>query len=105
MTVGNAKAIDLFAERKGKILPIQVKSIYKKKNVGWPIMEDQVRPDCFYIFVVLNGDKMEPPDYYIGHSEEIQPLIKQYATRGILDRSSVNNPEYKDRWDKLSQNS
>jgi hypothetical protein len=98
MTVGNAKAIDLFAERKGKIVPIQVKSIYKKKNVGWPIMKDTVRPDCFYIFVVLNGDTMEPPDYFIGRSEEIQPLIKQYATRGIPVRSTVNNPEFKDCW-------
>jgi hypothetical protein len=103
MTVGNAKAIDLFAESQGKIIPIQVKSIFKKKNVGWPIMKDQVRPTCFYIFVVLNGDKMEPPDYFIGHSEDIQPLIKQYATRGILNRSSVNNPEFKDRWDKLTE--
>ncbi len=103
MTVGNAKAIDLFAERKGQIIPIQVKAIYKKKNVGWPIMKDQVRPDCFYIFVVLNGDKMEPPDYFIGRSEEIQPLIKQYATRGILDRSSVNNAGFINRWDKLSE--
>jgi predicted AAA+ superfamily ATPase len=34
MTVGNAKAIDLFAERKGQIIPIQVKSIFKKKHVG-----------------------------------------------------------------------
>jgi hypothetical protein len=47
---------------------------------------------------------MEPPEYFIGRSEEIQPMIKQYATRGILDRSSVNNPEFKDRWDKLSEN-
>ncbi len=102
MTVGNAKAIDLFAESQGKIIPIQVKSIFKKKHVGWPIMKDQIRPGCFYIFVVLNGDKMEPPEYFIGHAEEIQPLIKQYTTRGILDRSSVNNPEFKNRWDKLS---
>lgn len=97
MTVGNAKAIDLFAESEGKIISIQVKSIYKKKNVGWPIMKDQVRPDCFYIFVVNNGDTMEPPDYFIGHAEEIQPLIKQYATRGIPDRSSVNNAGFINR--------
>lgn len=103
MTVGHAKAIDQFAESKGTIIPIQVKSIFKKKHIGWPIMKDQLRLACFYNFVVLNGDKMEPPDYFIGHAKEIQPLIKQYATKGILNRSSVNNSDFINRWDKLSK--
>lgn len=34
ITMGNAKAIDLIAEKKGKTFPIQVKSIYKKPLAG-----------------------------------------------------------------------
>ncbi len=32
MTIGNAKAVDLYAEKENKRIAIQVKSIYKKKN-------------------------------------------------------------------------
>jgi predicted AAA+ superfamily ATPase len=70
MTIGNAKAVDLFAEKDERIIAIQVKSIYKKKNVGWPMMKDKIKKDCFYIFVNLNADKMEMPDYYICTWEE-----------------------------------
>ncbi len=32
MTIGNAKSIDLFAEKNDKKISVQVKSLYKKKN-------------------------------------------------------------------------
>ena len=35
ITMGNAKAIDILAEKDGKLFIIQVKAIFKKKNVGW----------------------------------------------------------------------
>ena len=37
LTMGNAKAVDLFAEYKGQAICIQVKAIAKSKNVGWPL--------------------------------------------------------------------
>jgi len=46
MTIGNAKAVDLYAEKNNKKIAIQVKSVFKKKNVGFPIMKDQIRDDC-----------------------------------------------------------
>jgi hypothetical protein len=49
------------------------------------MMKDNVRSDCFYIFVNLNADKMAPPDYYICTSEEAKSKVKQYETRGIVD--------------------
>ena len=101
MTIGNAKAVDLFAEKNEKIVAIQVKAIYKRKNVGWPIMQDKVKPDCFYVFVNLNADKMISPDFYICTSEETKSRVKQYATRGIVDLSSLNNEQFLNRWDKL----
>jgi hypothetical protein len=38
MTLGNAKAIDLFAESEERTVNIQVKAIRDKKSVGWPLM-------------------------------------------------------------------
>lgn len=102
MTIGNAKAVDLFAEKENIVVQVQVKSIYKKKNVGWPIMKASIKKDCIYIFVNLNGDKMSAPDYFICTSEEAFKKVKQYTTRGIIDLSTINNEDFRDRWDKLS---
>jgi len=101
MTIGNAKAVDLFAEKDNKRIAIQVKAIYKKKNVGFPIMRDKVKDDCFYIFVNLNADKMESPDYYICTSDETRERVKQYATRGIVDLSTLRDGDFLNNWGKL----
>jgi predicted AAA+ superfamily ATPase len=101
ITMGNAKAIDILAEKNGKQFIIQVKAIFKKKNVGWPIMEDKVIEGIFYVFVNLNGDKMTEPEYYVATGEEAKPKVKQYKTRGIIDLSTLNNDLFKNRWDKI----
>ncbi len=101
MTIGNAKSVDLFAEKDEFRIAIQVKAIYKRKNVGWPIMKDKVRNDCFYIFVNLNGDKMEQPDYFICTAKEARDKVKQYQTRGIVDLSTLNSDAFKNNWNKL----
>lgn len=102
MTVGNAKAIDIFAERDNKVFSIQVKAIYKKKNIGWPIMKDKIKSGVLYVFVNLNADKMDAPEYYICTSNEAKKKVKQYSTRGIIDLSALKSDEYLDRWDKIS---
>ncbi len=99
MTIGNAKSVDLFAEKSDKRIAIQVKVIYKRKNVGWPIMKDKMRTDCFYIFVNLNAAKMEHPDYFICTSKEAKSKVKQYETRGIIDLTSLNTKDFKNNWE------
>lgn len=102
ITMGNAKAIDILAEKDGKQFIIQVKAIFKKKNVGWPMMADKVNESIFYVFVNLNGDKMTEPDYFIATGIEAKQKVKQYTTRGIIDLSTLNNDNFKSRWDKIS---
>ncbi len=102
ITMGNAKAIDILAEKGGQQFIIQVKAIFKKKNVGWPIMRDQVNETIFYVFVNLNGDKMSEPDYFIATGLEAKGKVKQYTTRGIIDLSTLNNENFKNRWDKIA---
>lgn len=101
ITMGNAKAIDLIAEKNGKIFPIQVKSIYKKKNVGWPLLKSKIKPKHFYVFVNLNVDKLEEPVYFICTATEAKRNIKEYSTRGILNMYLINNNKFKGRWDKI----
>jgi len=103
MTIGNAKSVDLFAEKDKHRIAIQVKAIYKKKNAGWPIMKDKIIKNCFYIFVNLNGDKMIAPDYFICTSREAKSKAKQYSTRGIVNLYSVNNDKFKNNWVKLEK--
>jgi len=102
ITMGNAKAIDILAEQDGNQFIIQVKAIFKKKNVGWPMMADKVNESIFYVFVNLNGDKMTDPDYFIATGLEAKQKVKQYTTRGIIDLSTLNNDDFKNRWDKIS---
>ena len=78
ITMGNAKAIDILAEKDGKQYIIQVKAIYKKKNVGWPMMKDKVNEKIFYLFVNLNGDKMTAPEYFI--AEWSRPFRGAFAS-------------------------
>jgi hypothetical protein len=101
ITMGNAKAIDILAEKNGKQFIIQVKAIFKKKNAGWPMMKDKVNKNIFYVFVNLNGDSMGMPEYYVAFGYEIKKLIKQYETRGILSISSVNKLNFKNNWNKI----
>ena len=101
MTIGNAKSVDLFAEKDNRRIAIQVKAIYKRKNIGSPIMLGNVRPDCFYVFVNLNADIMGTPDYFICTSEEAKSKVKQYETRGIVDLSTLNTEQFKGNWSKL----
>src|SRR5947208_16535698 len=69
MTLGNAKAIDLFAERDACSVNVQVKAIRDKKSVGWPIMKDRIVDGILYVFVCLNAPGTAP-DYFICTSAE-----------------------------------
>lgn len=86
LTMGNAKAVDLFAERDGHSICIQVKAIAKKQNVGWPLPFDRAKivAGVMYVCVVLN-EKDVPPTYYVLPPEEVLRQGKWYATRAILN--------------------
>jgi hypothetical protein len=100
ITIGNAKAIDLFAERGSQAASVQVKAIRDKKSVGWPIMRDRIADGVIYVFVCLN-EPGKAPDYFICTPEEARDNTAQYATRGIIDLRKLRKPKYQERWDKL----
>jgi len=102
MTIGNAKSIDLFAEKNDKKISVQVKSLYQKKNNGWPIVKENIKKDCYYIFVILNADKMTTPDYYICTGEEADIACHKYKTRAVINISELTKNGYIDKWEKLA---
>lgn len=101
MTIGNAKAIDMFANKDTRTVSVQVKAIKDQKSVGWPIMKDKILNDVIYIFVNLNGQGQ--PHYYIATAAEAVNVVNQYAARGIITLSSLNNEQYHNRWDKMEE--
>ncbi|CAD0218299.1 hypothetical protein [Chryseobacterium sp. JV274] len=105
ITMGNAKAIDILAEKDDKKFVIQVKAIYKRKNNGWPIMKERINLNHYYIFVNLNADQMSAPDFYIATGQEAYDQCRQYSTRGIITISTLNNPLFLSNWDKLKKDS
>jgi hypothetical protein len=102
ITIGNAKAIDLFAERGARAVNVQVKAIRDKRSVGWPMMRNRVVDGVIYVFVCLN-EPGKAPDYFICTSDEARENTAQYATRGIIDLRKLRGPQYQERWDKLEQ--
>jgi hypothetical protein len=103
MTIGNAKAVDLFAEKDDSVVQVQVKSIYENKSSGWPMMKHQIKETCLYVFVNLNGDTMASPDYYICTSQEAFVLIDEYGARGILTLGKMKKTDHQNKWVKLSR--
>jgi hypothetical protein len=102
MTLGNAKAIDLFAEHDNRTVNVQVKAIRDKKSIGWPIMQNKVAEAVMYVFVCLNAPGT-PPEYYVCTGVEAGRLVKQYKTRGIVDLATVRKIDALDRWDKIER--
>jgi len=102
VTLGNAKAIDLFAEKGTRTINIQVKAIRNRKSVGWPMVHDRILDNVIYIFVCLNNPGT-PPQYFICTPEEARKKVKQYSTRGIIDLTTLREPAYEERWDKIER--
>jgi hypothetical protein len=63
LTLGNAKAIDLFAiNDKGTQFTIQVKALRSRNNY-FPLDANRIVSACVYVFVVLNKPGITP-DFY-----------------------------------------
>ncbi len=111
LTMGNAKAIDLFAEKRTRTVNVQVKAIRIRRNVGWPIMIAKVLAGVVYVFVCLN-EHDEALSYFItplcparcplpvsrvrdaGHCELRQKASQHLSVQGPMgqDRAGVAAP-------------
>ena len=67
--------------------------------IGYHYIHQLNFENILYIFVNLNDQ--ENPDYYIATGQEAKEKVKQYATRGIIDLSTLKSDIFLNRWDKL----
>jgi len=56
-------------------------------------------PSVIYILVNLND--VDHPDYFILTPSEVIQKIQQYANRGILQLGKVKGDEFLGRWDRI----
>jgi len=82
MTLGNAKAIDLFAEKDQRTVNVQVKAISLRKNVGWPILKKKVFRKVMYVFSMPERRR---PSTHVFHRDR---------PRGAASRSRIRDARY-----------
>ena len=102
LTLGNAKAIDLFAVNdKGTQFTIQVKAVRSRNH--FPLDPNRIASKCIYVFVVLN--KLgTPPDYYIVPGVDFHSRPEKFGKwfHGYEKFPGVHPndlPDYKDNWE------
>lgn len=103
LTMGNAKAVDLFAEQRGRAICIQVKAIANIKSGGWPLPFDKSKivDGVMYVCVILN-EVGRAPSYYVLPPREVRRRGKWFATRATLSVRSVRNTEFAEAWHLIS---
>jgi hypothetical protein len=102
VTLGNTKAIDLFAEKEGKSFAIQVKGIQRSKSICWNFTRDSLKENNFYVLVNLHADTLNEPEYFVFTGEEIKRyVIQNKSGRDVLDYTKAKKYESKNRWDKI----
>ncbi len=109
VTMGNAKSVDICAETQGGKWTTRVDAKAIKTKTSWPIREDAIKDDLYYIFVHLqteHGIKKDlPPEYFIVRGDEIKSKkpIRPWRSMPGIPFSALNTDDYKSRWDKLPQ--
>jgi len=101
LTIGNAKAIDLFAHhpQTDRRFTVQVKAV-RTRNV-FPISASRVEREHIYVFVILNkaGD---PPTYFVVPGADLAGKSERFG-KGFRDKkfpgiSPALLDEYRDNW-------
>jgi hypothetical protein len=105
ITMGNAKSVDIYAEKDKKRFKVDAKASRTKTN--WPVNEKSIQPDVFYVFVNLGTDSQIEDnissEYFIVTGKEIKSknLIQSWKSRQGITYKSLNDEKYIKRWDKF----
>lgn len=102
ITLGNAKAVDLIAERNGRAVCIQVKAVARK--YGWAMPPDPAKivDGVMYVCVVLNAIG-EAPSYYVIPPEEVRSRTRFYGARATLVHSQIRDGNFEEAWDLIEK--
>jgi hypothetical protein len=110
VTMGNAKAIDLFVHnnRTDRTFNVQVKTL-RKKNC-FPLRKEDINPNDIYVFVILNGPDQNE-DYFIISGDTILANITTFFGMSYAKKTPSNMPavnygplkEFRDKWEIFDQ--
>ena len=100
MTLVNAKAIDLFAEKDQRTVNVQVKAISLRKNVGWPILKKKVFRKVMYVFSMPERRR---PSTHVFHRDRPRGAASRSRIRDARyhNYGSLNSGRFQDRRDKI----
>jgi hypothetical protein len=111
LSFGNTKSIDLFVEKGGRLIAIQVKGIQRLKSVGWNISLEKIKKfnkeknyhKIIYVLVNLHADNLSaPPEYFIMTSKEVETHFKPTRTgRDYLDYNFAKRLNFQNKWNKI----
>jgi hypothetical protein len=106
MTMGNAKAIDLFVHnpRTDRTFNVQVKTL-RQKNC-FPMRRENVKSDHVYVFVILNRDDQDERFFIVPGKAILKDIDHFFGTSYTRDKPStfpgVNYgplKEFENRWE------
>lgn len=110
ITMGNAKAIDLFVHnhRTDRTFNVQVKTI-RKKNC-YPLRKEGINPNDIFVFVVLN-DPGQNEDYFIISGSTILANITKFFGMSYARETPSRVPtvnygplkDFRDKWEIFDQ--
>jgi len=102
LTMGNAKAVDLFAERDGRAVCIQVKA--RTDDTGWRLPPDKadILENVLYVCVALNGIG-QPPDYYVLTPQEVRDGARTYSDPPQTTLYIAQIRDRKDAWHLIEE--
>ncbi len=75
ITMGNAKSVDIYADSKKGVIRIDAKAGRAKGN--WPIKENSVKEDSWYIFVHLQTENRKKKINHLNISWSLEKRVFQ----------------------------
>ena len=110
ITMGNAKAIDLFVNnpRNGQTFNVQVKTL-RQKNC-FPMRRESIKADCIYVFVILNNVDQNEQFFIVPGRTILEDINRFFGTSYTRDKPStfpaVNYgplKEFEDNWNVFEE--
>ncbi len=110
ITFGNTKAIDLLADKDGRMVAVQVKGIQKTTSICWNVSLDKIKQfkkdktydKVIYVLVNLHADTLKAPEYFILTSTEMLKHVKPVNSgRDYIDYNLVKRLKFQDKWQKV----
>ncbi len=94
-TYGNAPIIDLFAQRNGTTVTLQVKTT-TIPSIGWQLNQRKIAPDVIYVFVAMRSRKLAR--YFLLKGSEVPQFCDNHPTRNAVRLPKAQLARFENRW-------